>query len=104
MNPNGTRTGNNGEAIELPEFVLHLFVSGQTLRSSRAIMNVRNACEEHLKGRYDLKVVDVLLDPSIAAAEQLIALPTLVKKFPKPTARFIGDLSNTDRLLARIRI
>jgi len=87
-----------------PEFVLHLFVSGHTVRSNRAIVNVRNACEQHLKGRYELKVVDVLLDPRIAAEEQLIALPTLVKKFPKPTARFIGDLSSTDRLLSRIRI
>ena len=86
-----------------PEFVLHLFVSGPTVRSNRAIVNVRNACEQHLKGRYELKVVDVLLDPRIAAEEQLIALPTLVKKFPKPTARFIGDLSSTDRLLARIQ-
>jgi circadian clock protein KaiB len=86
------------------EFVLHLFVSGQTVRSNRAIVNVRNACEQHLKGRYELKVVDVLLNPRIAAEEQLLALPTLVKKFPKPTARFIGDLSSTERLLARIRI
>ena len=90
-------------ATGTPEFVLHLFVSGQTVRSNRAIVNVRNACEQHLKGRYELKVVDVLLDPRIAAEEQLIALPTLVKKFPKPTARFIGDLSSTDRLLARIQ-
>lgn len=86
-----------------PEFVLCLYVSGQTVRSNQAIINVRNVCEEHLKGRYELKVVDVLLDPSVAAAEQLIALPTLVKKLPIPPARFIGDLSNADRLLARIR-
>ena len=104
MTPDGTGTSASPEAVSLPEFVLHLFVSGQTLRSNRAIVNVRNVCEAHLKGRYELKVVDVLLDPSIAAAEQLIALPTLVKKFPKPVARFIGDLSDTDRLLARIRI
>lgn len=104
MRPTSTGTSINEDTFERPEFVLHLFVSGQTLRSSRAIINVRNACETFLKGRYELKVVDVLLDPGIAAAEQLIALPTLVKKFPKPTARFIGDLSNTDRLLSRIRI
>lgn len=103
MNPaSGTNSG--GTAPGTPEFVLHLFVSGQTARSTRAIVNVRNACEQHLKGRYELKVVDVLLDPRIAAEEQLLALPTLVKKFPKPTARFIGDLSSTDRLLARIQI
>jgi len=97
-------TNSAGTAPGSPEFVLHLFVSGQTARSTRAIVNVRNACEQYLKGRYELKVVDVLLDPRIAAEEQLIALPTLVKKFPKPNARFIGDLSSTDRLLARIRI
>jgi len=104
MTPDGTGTSSRTEAPEMPQFVLHLYVSGQTVLSNRAIVNVRNVCEQHLKGRYELKVVDVLLDPSIAAAEQLIALPTLVKKFPKPAARFIGDLSNTDRLLARIRI
>jgi len=104
MNPQATGTSTTAPAPKTPEFVLHLFVSGQTFRSTRAIVNVRNVCEQHLKGRYELKVVDVLLDPRIAAAEQLIALPTLVKKFPKPVTRFIGDLSDTDRLLARIRI
>jgi circadian clock protein KaiB len=86
------------------EFVLHLFVSGQTPLSRRAIVNVRTACELYLKGRYELKVVDVLLDPTIAAAEQLIALPTLVKKFPTPSVRLIGDLSNSALLLERIKI
>lgn len=103
MKLKGTVSGSSVAAVEIPEYVLYLYVSGQSSLSNRAIVNVRNVCEEHLKGRYDLKVVDVLLDPSIAAAEQLIALPTLVKKFPKPTVRFIG-LSDTDRLLSRIMI
>jgi circadian clock protein KaiB len=104
MNTDDTVTSTGDTASGTPEFVLHLFVSGQTLRSNRAIVNVRNLCEQQLKGRYELKVVDVLLDPRIAAAEQLIALPTLVKKFPKPTVRFIGDLSDTERILSRIMI
>ncbi len=87
-----------------PEFVLHLYISGHSLRSNRAVVNVRKACEEHLKGRYELQVVDVQQDPSIAVVEQLIALPTLVKKFPKPVARFVGDLSDTQQFLARLRI
>ena len=86
------------------EFVFHLFISGQSLLSSRAIVNVRTICEMHLKGRYELTVVDVSRDPSIAAVEQLIALPTLVKKFPVPVSRFIGDLSDSDRILARLRL
>ena len=64
--------------------------------------NVRKVCEEHLKGRYELKVLDVANHPELAMEEQLIALPTLVKKFPAPTRRFIGDLSNTAGLLARL--
>jgi circadian clock protein KaiB len=87
-----------------PQYVFHLYVAGQSLHTQRAIVNVRNACERHLQGHYELKVVDVLRDPSIAATEQLIALPTLVKKIPAPEVRFIGDLSDAAVFLSRIKI
>jgi circadian clock protein KaiB len=79
--------------------VLFLYIVGNSIPSNRAIVNVRRFLEKHLKDRYELNVVDVRENPEIAAKEHVIALPTLVRKFPAPLRRFIGDLSNTDRLL-----
>lgn len=87
-----------------PEYVFQLFVGGQTALANRAIVNVRTAFERHLKGRYRLQVIDVRKVPTVAAAEQLIALPTLVKKFPVPEVRFIGDLSDSDLFMTRFKI
>ena len=70
-----------------------------TPRSTRAVENVRTICEEHLHGRYDLEVIDIYQQPTLAKGEQIIAAPTLVKKLPLPLRRVIGDLSNTDRVL-----
>lgn len=81
-------------------YVLRLFVTGLTARSARAIRNVREICDEHLEGRYDLEVVDLYQQPVLAREEQVIAAPTLVKKLPLPTRRIIGDLSERDRVLA----
>jgi len=80
-------------------YLLRLYVAGTTPRSNRAIVNIRRICEEHLKGRYELEVVDVVKNPRLAAGEQIIAAPTLVKKLPLPLRRFIGDLSETERIL-----
>jgi len=80
-------------------YLLRLYVAGTTPRSNRAIVNIRRICEEHLKGRYELEVVDVVKNPGLAAGEQIIAAPTLVKKLPLPLRRFIGDLSETERIL-----
>ena len=80
-------------------YLLRLYVAGTTPRSNRAIVNIRKICEEHLRGRYELEVVDVVRNPSLAAGEQIIAAPTLVKKLPLPLRRFIGDLSETERIL-----
>jgi len=80
-------------------YLLRLYIAGTTPRSNRAIVNIRKICEEHLKGRYELEVVDVMKNPSLAAGEQIIAAPTLVKKLPLPLRRFIGDLSETERIL-----
>jgi circadian clock protein KaiB len=80
-------------------YVLRLYIAGLTPRSTQAIQNIRKICEEHLRGRYDLEVVDIYTKPVLAEGEQIIAAPTLVKKLPLPLRRFIGDMSNTERIL-----
>jgi circadian clock protein KaiB len=79
---------------------LRLYVVGTTPASSRAIVNTRRFCEEHLSGGYDLEVVDLSLDPSLAARAQVVAAPTLVKEEPPPVRRFIGDMSDASHLAA----
>jgi circadian clock protein KaiB len=85
-------------------YALSLYVVGTTPRSSRAIVNVRKMCEEHLAGRYVLDVIDLSLVPSAAASAQVIAAPTLVKAHPPPVRRFIGDMSDTDRILGGLGV
>jgi circadian clock protein KaiB len=81
------------------KYVLRLYVTGNTPRSTKAIQNIRMLCEEHLRGRYDLEVIDIHQQPVLAQDEQIIAAPTLIKMMPRPLRKFIGDLSNTDRVL-----
>ncbi len=80
-------------------YVLRLFVTGTTPKSARAIENIRAICEEMLNGRCDLEVIDIYQHPERAKPEQIVVAPTLVKKFPLPVRRMIGDLSNKDRVL-----
>ena len=80
-------------------YVLRLYVTGMTPRSIRAVENVRTICEEHLHGRYQLEVIDVYQQPTLAKGEQIIAAPTLIKKLPLPLRKIIGDMSNTERVL-----
>jgi circadian clock protein KaiB len=80
-------------------YVLKLYVTGMTPRSQRAIQNIQAICEEHLKGRYTLEIVDIFQHPTLAEGEQIIAAPTLIKHLPEPLARIVGDLSNTERVL-----
>ena len=86
-------------ASETERYVMRLYVTGTTPHSTRAIVNIRKICEEHLQGRYDLEVVDISQNPTLAEGEQIIAAPTLIKKLPLPLRRFIGDMSHTDRIL-----
>ena len=79
--------------------MLRLYVTGMTPRSARAVASVRAICEQYLHGRYDLEVVDIYQQPSMAQGEQIVAAPTLIKKLPLPLRRMIGDLSNTERVL-----
>jgi circadian clock protein KaiB len=76
-----------------------LYIAGTSARSSRAVANIRQICERNLNGRYDLEVIDIYQRPALARGEQIIAAPTLVKMLPAPLRRFIGDLSDTQRIL-----
>ena len=84
---------------EADTFVLRLYVAGQTPKSITAFINLKKICEEHLQGRYELEVIDLYQQPQLAAGEQIIAAPTLIKKLPLPLRRIIGDMSRTERVL-----
>lgn len=78
---------------------LRLYVAGQTPRAIRAFTNLKKICEEHLAGEYHIQVVDLLKEPRLAQGDQIVAVPTLVRKLPEPVRKIIGDLSNTERVL-----
>ena len=80
-------------------YELRLYVAGMTPRSNRAIANIKQICEGHLKGRYDLQVIDIYQQPVLAEGDQIIAVPTLIKKLPVPLRRLIGDLSDREQVL-----
>lgn len=80
-------------------YLLKLYITGTTPSSTKAIVNIRKICEEHLHGRYDLEVIDISQHPTLVEGEQIIAAPTLIKKLPLPLRRFIGDMSQTERIL-----
>jgi circadian clock protein KaiB len=83
---------------------LRLYVAGQTPNSMRAFANLKRIAEEHLKGKYSIEVVDLLKNPQLAAGDQILAIPTLVRKLPEPIRKIIGDLSNTERVLVGLDI
>lgn len=85
-------------------YLLRLYVTGITPRSTRAIANIKSICEEHLKGNYDLEVVDLYRQPVLAAGDQIVAVPTLIKKLPPPLRRLIGDLSDREKVLIGLDI
>ncbi len=87
-----------------PAYVLKLFVAGTTPRSVRAIENIKKICEDRLRGRYKLQVIDIYQQPELAVREQLVVAPTLVKQLPLPLRTFIGDLSETDRVLVGLNL
>jgi circadian clock protein KaiB len=78
---------------------LRLYVTGSTERSTRAIQSIRSVCDEHLKGRYELEVIDIYQQPVLAQGQQIIAAPTLIKILPEPLRKLIGNLSDADRVL-----
>jgi circadian clock protein KaiB len=86
-------------ASESEQFDLRLYVAGQTPKAVRAFANLRKICEEHLAGRYTIEVIDLIENPALGRGDQILALPTLVRRLPTPIKKIIGDLSNTDRVL-----
>lgn len=87
-----------------PEFVLHLFITGAALNSTRAVHNLTQLCEQHLKGRYELVIVDIYQQPHLAKEQQIVAAPTLIRLHPQPVRRLIGDLSDRARVLSLLGI
>lgn len=87
-----------------PEWQLRLYVAGSTPRSAAALENLKRLCETHLAGRYSIEVVDLLVNPQLAAGDQILAVPTLVRKFPEPIRKIIGDLSNEERVLVGLDV
>ena len=83
---------------------LRLYVAGQTPRSLTAFQNLKKICDEHLKGEYDIEVIDLLKNPQLAKGDQIIAIPTLVRNLPAPVKKIIGDLSNVDRVLVGLDV
>jgi len=95
-----TRARRRKQHRQKPEvWKLRLYVAGQTPRSIRALANLKVLCEQHLKGRYQVEVIDLLKHPQLARGDQIVAIPTLVRKLPTPVRRTIGDLSNTAGVL-----
>lgn len=90
--------------IKEQKWELRLYVAGQTTKSVTALSNLKRLCEEHLKGKYVIEVIDLLLHPQLAAGDQIFAIPTLVKKVPEPIRNIIGDLSNEEKVLVGLNI
>ncbi|MBF0216345.1 MAG: circadian clock KaiB family protein [Candidatus Omnitrophica bacterium] len=84
---------------EMKKYVLHLYVAGLSPRSQKAIDNIKKLCDEHLKGQYELVIQDIYKNPVMAKNSQILAAPTLVKELPLPLRKFVGDMSNTERLI-----
>jgi circadian clock protein KaiB len=90
----GARAGRSQKSYEL-----RLYVAGQTPKSLTAFANLKKICEEHMPGQYHIEVIDLLKKPQLASGDQILAIPTLVRKLPEPIKKIIGDLSNTERVL-----
>jgi circadian clock protein KaiB len=91
-------------AVEPERWDLRLYVAGQTDKSIRAINNLTRICKEHLAGRYTIEVIDLFERPQLAAGDQIIALPTLVRRLPSPIKKILGDLSDQDRVLVGLDV
>ncbi len=92
----------NGEQTE--KWELRLYTAGQSPKSLSAVRNLKNVCEQHLQGRYDIEIVDLLANPRLAKDHQIVAIPTLVRKLPSPIRKIIGDLSNVERTLVGLEL
>jgi circadian clock protein KaiB len=92
------------KAEAVPTFELRLYVAGQTAKSLTAFANLKRICETHLAGQYRIEVIDLLKSPQLAAGDQILAVPTLVRRLPQPIKKIIGDLSNEERVLVGLDV
>ncbi len=99
VKPPARKSPTTRRAPRRAKWELRLYVAGQTARSVAAFANLKQICEEHLAGQYSIEVIDLLLHPQLARGDQIVAVPTLVRKLPEPVRKIIGDLSNTERVL-----
>lgn len=102
MSPEAMRKRKPARAVA--EWELRLYIAGQTQKSVAAFANLQRICEEHLEGKYRIEVVDLLKNPQLARGDQILAVPTLVRKLPEPIKKLIGDLSNDERVLVGLDI
>jgi len=89
----------SGAQSRQAKYVLRLYISGSTPKSALAVENIKRVCDQHLEGRFDLEVIDIYQQPKLARDEQIVAVPTLIKRLPLPLRRLIGDLSNEEKVL-----
>lgn len=99
MSPTRRRPRRPSRSTEAAEWELRLYIAGETARCMSAFANLQRICEENLKGRYRIEVIDLLRNPMLSRGDQILAIPTLVRKLPTPVKKIIGDLSNEDRVL-----
>ncbi len=93
------KTNQKAQKQDEAEWELRLYVAGQTARAVTAFENLKKICEERLKGKYSIEIIDLLVNPQLAKGDQIVAVPTLVRKLPEPVRKIIGDLSNTEKVL-----
>lgn len=103
MNPDTSQFSRNGP-VQPPAYELRLYVAGETEKSRKAHTNLKRICETHLAGQYAIEVIDLTKTPQLAAGDQILAVPTLVRRLPEPIKKIIGDLSNEDRVLVGLDI
>jgi circadian clock protein KaiB len=97
-------TRKNGSPHDPDKWELRLYTAGQTPKSLAAIKNLKRVCEEHFAGRYEIEIIDLLKNPRLAKDDQIVAIPTLVRKLPEPVRKIIGDLSDTERTLVGLQL
>lgn len=98
-NPDKVKKGKKPDTTEQDKWILRLYIAGQTPKAITAFTNLKKICEEKLDGKFSIEVIDLLKNPQLGAEDQILALPTLVRKLPVPVRKIIGDLSNTERVL-----
>src|SRR5262245_37473228 len=97
-------TGDTASAVAEERWQLRLYIAGKTAKSVTAFNNLTKLCEEHMPGKYEIEIIDLLENPQLARGDQIVAIPTLVRKLPEPMRKIIGDLSNTERTLVGLQL